>query len=182
LNHTKTMSTITIIPRDLVSTDTIACHGILATQHAEMAVSEEKDDVRTFASTVSIKPDKTIVIKSRLVEPAILVDIDLAWGHLLNREEDIVSDIRKVYFVRVVDTDNVKVGFSQNIEKRLSCLQVGCPWKLILEHSVVTENYRRDEKAVHDYLRSLNRHVQGEWFCLPMGCDMVAICQHCGIK
>jgi hypothetical protein len=42
LNHTKTMSTITIIPQALVSPDTLLSHGILATQHAEIAVSEEK--------------------------------------------------------------------------------------------------------------------------------------------
>jgi hypothetical protein len=72
-----------------------------------------------------------------------------------------------VYFVRMGDTDCVKVGQTSRICARMSNLQVSCPTKLHLELQFKTPNHEAIELTIHTHLKSLGLHVRGEWFKLP---------------
>ena len=69
-----------------------------------------------------------------------------------------------VYFLRLEGTPMVKVGFSTNLNQRISTLQTACPWKLQLEFIYRTPHYAQLEKTIHRELKS--SHVRGEWFHL----------------
>jgi hypothetical protein len=59
-----------------------------------------------------------------------------------------------------------KIGFSQDVEKRLSSIQTGNPEKLIIHHKaeVPDDRARLLERMIH----KLNHHkkIKGEWFDL----------------
>jgi hypothetical protein len=69
-----------------------------------------------------------------------------------------------VYFLRLEGTPMVKVGFSTNLNQRISTLQTACPWQLQLEFITRTPHYAQLEKTIHRALNS--SHVRGEWFDL----------------
>lgn len=73
-----------------------------------------------------------------------------------------ISKEAQVYFIMAIGSGCVKIGFSENPEKRLLQMQIGTPAKLILAGSVPI--HQRYERVIHDYLRKHN--VQGEWFGL----------------
>lgn len=64
-----------------------------------------------------------------------------------------------IYFIKGCETGRVKIGYSNNIENRLSTLQVGCPEKLIIWG---TYDGKLTEKEIHKKFKDL--HVRGEWF------------------
>jgi hypothetical protein len=68
----------------------------------------------------------------------------------------------QIYFVQLVGTPFVKIGFSQNVVARLYALQTSTPLDLKLLR--VFPGYRRDEKVLH--WRHRKKHVRGEWFRL----------------
>ena len=74
---------------------------------------------------------------------------------------DIVT--KTVYFIRA--DDHVKVGFSQNVHKRLRQLQTGSCLPLTVASQFNTKKWRENERALHDYLAPC--HVIGEWFAIP---------------
>lgn len=82
-----------------------------------------------------------------------------------------------VYFIRMADTEMVKVGFTSRIAARISELQTGCPHELHLEYHSLRADCARDESAMHVFLRSM--HVRGEWFRLPNGVDYEGLCEAC---
>jgi len=69
---------------------------------------------------------------------------------------------QKVYFIREVGTELVKIGKSHDPEERLKTLQTGTPHKLELMHVVDSE--KRDENWFHQKLSEF--HVTGEWYRL----------------
>lgn len=64
----------------------------------------------------------------------------------------------KVYFVR--SGKLIKIGFTKDLEGRVSRLQTGSPYDLQLLASI--DGTRRDEQALHSRFANLN--VRGEWF------------------
>ena len=66
-------------------------------------------------------------------------------------------------YVYVIQCRNfIKIGTTNNPQKRLSELQVGCPFKLNLLQSFASCAPKADEKRLHDLLHK--RRVRGEWF------------------
>lgn len=68
-----------------------------------------------------------------------------------------------VYFVRAGSDGPVKIGFTANVEKRISELQTGCPHKLVLLRSVERDDAREHESELHEKLAHL-RIDNSEWF------------------
>lgn len=66
--------------------------------------------------------------------------------------------VGKVYFVR--SGKLIKIGFTTDLEGRVSRLQTGSPYDLQLLGTI--EGTQRDEQALHRRFANLN--VRGEWF------------------
>jgi Meiotically up-regulated gene 113 len=71
-----------------------------------------------------------------------------------------------VYIIGFVDPKitAVKIGVSNNVDRRLEQLQTGCPWDL----QVMSLDYRPDAYQIEDYLHKKFRRYRirpnGEWF------------------
>ncbi|MFW0776291.1 MAG: GIY-YIG nuclease family protein [Rickettsiales bacterium] len=68
-----------------------------------------------------------------------------------------------VYFILNSDKTAVKVGYSNNHKKRLRQLQTGNAHKLEI-FFLIEQGCMKLEKVFHDFLRSKNKHIRGEWF------------------
>lgn len=70
-----------------------------------------------------------------------------------------------VYAIGPKDSGPTKIGFTNDLEKRLRAIQTGNPTKVIIHHYIEFDNekdMRKAEKALH---RTLAHHREkGEWF------------------
>ena len=72
-----------------------------------------------------------------------------------------------IYVISAEDgTGYQKIGFSQNVEKRLSSIQTGNPTRLKVHYTqeVPKEKVRLLEKKIHQTIK--HNKVSGEWFDL----------------
>lgn len=69
-----------------------------------------------------------------------------------------------VYVIRAIGTPRVKIGWSNNVEKRLNGLKTGCPYPVELLKVIETDDQSM-ERLAHEALRQFRVH--GEWFELP---------------
>lgn len=67
-----------------------------------------------------------------------------------------------VYWVRAGDTNQVKVGWADDVARRIKGLQIGCPEVLILLR--VEDGGRTMEARLHQHYK--DKHVRSEWFVL----------------
>ena len=72
-----------------------------------------------------------------------------------------------VYFVRVAGQSVFKVGISDNPERRLADMQIGCPYELLLYATALVTDAETVEKQLHRVLSSVQ--VRGEWFAISPG-------------
>ena len=174
LNSTTTLTTCTTFPRAHDNSDvTISQHTVLAQQHAHEFLHSSKDqDKRMLSSFV----DERGVVSSQWTSA--IIALDELWADL--EENFPEEDPRSVYFIRMLDTDLVKVGFSKNVHTRLASLQIGCGIELTIEFSFLTEKYRSNEQALHKYLKQSN--VRGEWHRIPKDVDYFAILTSAGVQ
>ncbi len=72
--------------------------------------------------------------------------------------------MKKVYLFNGEGTDLYKIGITQNINERVKGVQTGCPHKIIVIHTFVTNFGEKLERTVqrHFYFNK----TQGEWFRL----------------
>lgn len=70
----------------------------------------------------------------------------------------------RVYFIRQVGTDLVKVGFSDDIKRRLRELQAATAHELELDAAII--GTKAIEVEIHRRLKRKGMHVRGEWFRL----------------
>lgn len=70
-----------------------------------------------------------------------------------------------VYAIRNNHTGRIKLGISENPERRLKELQIGNDCELELLAYREAANRFKDEKAIHDKYQHLR--VRGEWFATP---------------
>jgi hypothetical protein len=82
-----------------------------------------------------------------------------------------------VYFVRVVNTDMVKIGYSRNVEIRILQLQTASPYVLILEQVCQTADFKRLERVLHQHMAAFR--VRGEWFRLERSFNYLTLLQAC---
>lgn len=67
-----------------------------------------------------------------------------------------------VYFIQSVHGGLIKIGFSINLESRLSMLQLGSPVRLITIGIIEADEAERLELECHNKFRHLREY--GEWF------------------
>ena len=72
-----------------------------------------------------------------------------------------------VYFIRTEDLSVVKIGIADDPDARMTMLQVGCPYPLVL---MATRSFTTRQEAIQCEQRLHKRfgksHVRGEWFHL----------------
>lgn len=78
---------------------------------------------------------------------------------------DAVYAHSRVYFIRAVGTELVKIGFSDEVGRRLRELQCASPHELAIEHLII--GTPAIEAELHRRLKRKGRHVRGEWYRLP---------------
>ena len=66
-----------------------------------------------------------------------------------------------IYFIGSLESGTVKIGKSNNPEKRLAELQIGNPHKLVL-YGIITNVSQELENRLHQLFGDL--HIKGEWF------------------
>lgn len=76
---------------------------------------------------------------------------------------EIGLDTSYVYIIKNMDTGNIKVGVSKDVQKRLDTFRTGndCQLELVYR-SMVCSNAFNLESQVHEYFKEY--HVRGEWF------------------
>ena len=74
------------------------------------------------------------------------------------------SSATEVYLIHAVETDFYKIGIALDISSRLSKLQVGCPFELVVIWSKSFVDAGKTEKLLH--LTFKDCRVRGEWFKL----------------
>ena len=98
----------------------------------------------------------------------ILNNLDIAMNSLDIQEEIKELEIPKkgfVYFIREAGTDHIKIGRTDgDVNKRLSCLQVGNPHELILLKVLKCDDSIQAENILHK--RFAEYHIRGEWYNL----------------
>jgi hypothetical protein len=67
---------------------------------------------------------------------------------------------KKVYIVKTLESNKVKIGVSKTPEKRIKSLQTACPE--ILQTMAIIDGEEGLEKEFHSYFHKLRLH--GEWF------------------
>ena len=63
---------------------------------------------------------------------------------------------------------HIKIGFSQDVTRRVSQLQTGNSYKLSVMGRINTDGGEKEDRAIEKSLHKLHRHkcVRGEWFKL----------------
>lgn len=75
-----------------------------------------------------------------------------------------------IYLIKCEDSDNYKIGFSSNPEKRLKELQVGHPFKLNIISTYDSIYYNEIENSLHNKYGYTKK--TGEWFTLSLEDEM----------
>ncbi len=70
--------------------------------------------------------------------------------------------IKTVYLVGNREHGKFKIGITTDLDKRLSSLSTGAPFKLETIYTWPHQEYRRLEKHLHEQFRK--KRVKGEWF------------------
>ena len=68
-----------------------------------------------------------------------------------------------VYIIKNMDTNNIKIGVSNDVYKRLNTFRTGndCQLELVYK-SIISSNAYNIEHSVHEFFKDY--HVRGEWF------------------
>ena len=70
-----------------------------------------------------------------------------------------------VYLIHATGTDYYKIGVTRSHPRvRLSALQTGCPYGLVLTTAVPVMNMEEVEATIHNWIEHVR--VRGEWFSL----------------
>jgi hypothetical protein len=72
--------------------------------------------------------------------------------------------IECIYFIRAGEA--VKIGRSTDVNRRLMELQIGCPLRLTIERTIITDIGPTLESKLHGIYE--DKHIHGEWYKLDM--------------
>ena len=113
-----------------------------------------------FLVSIMKNTEKTIALKSMLAEKS----ADLAVFFESIKDIELPDDLPDmyVYMIKEPSTGNIKIGISQDPERRLRQLQTGNSSKLELVACAKAENRYEDEMNLHRMVE--NMLVRGEWF------------------
>lgn len=81
---------------------------------------------------------------------------------LLRKELENNKSNNNVYFIKMKDTNWVKIGISKNPKERLAGMQTSNPKKLIMFAVINTHYAEAYESILHRLYKNIN--MQGEWF------------------
>ncbi len=120
-------------------------------------------DIRTVAAHISLSEDtiERLVTQGKFPAPRRVIDGNRIWSwndistHIKVMEE---KKSNGVYFLRAGNF--IKIGFSTRVQERISMMQTGCPYELILLGTM--QGSLKDEKNLHKKF-SLFR-ARAEWF------------------
>jgi hypothetical protein len=132
-----------------------------------------EDNFQTLQSlqTKKRKLNDVVEVVSEFLQP--LQRADTLWDTLYNHAHEMAMLEKYVYFIRMVDTSYVKIGFSGDVTRRLKELRTGNAIDLQLEYKFKSRQFRLHESNLHEYF--IDNNVQGEWFELPWYTDYDAI-------
>lgn len=85
---------------------------------------------------------------------------DQKYWQLFCEENGLIEDDGIIYFLLFPQTNMIKVGFTQNIEKRLSAYKTHCAENYELIKTIPGSKFK--EKVIHDHLRLY--HTKQEFF------------------
>lgn len=71
----------------------------------------------------------------------------------------------------------VKIGVTNNMQKRLQTLQTGCPWRLEVKAMVYRPDSFQFESWLHEHFTEYRMREDGEWFDFGQDSDPVEIIQ-----
>lgn len=69
-----------------------------------------------------------------------------------------------VYVIRATGTDQVKIGSSRDVPRRLRQLQTSCPFALEIAGTRAAGDFRQLESELHKSFREFRSATGGEWF------------------
>jgi len=61
----------------------------------------------------------------------------------------------------------IKIGVTNNLQKRLQTLQTGCPWRLEVKGVTYTPSAYGEERWLHEHFGRHRIRPDGEWFMPP---------------
>lgn len=67
-----------------------------------------------------------------------------------------------IYIINAYRTNFVKIGYTNNLTRRIKEIQIGCPYKLNLIFFLQTKDYKLIEKSLHNKFKQ--DKIRGEWF------------------
>ena len=171
--NTTTIATTTIVANGQMSqAEAVDTHKRLVIQHVK-DIKPDIHDTNWLESRVSKQADM-VNVESHYQQTELL---DLQWG---SPDTGAVGDAC-VYFVRLAGSEFVKVGKTQNINQRLSNLQVSNPSVLIIDFLFVTPEHDKYEKQLHQHLVIKGQHVRGEWFRIARGTNYFNLLTKAGV-
>ncbi len=68
----------------------------------------------------------------------------------------------EIYFIEAKEVRRCKIGYSSNIERRISSMKIESPVELELIGTIQTETPKKLERIIHSHLQEF--HFAGEWF------------------
>ena len=78
-----------------------------------------------------------------------------------------------VYFIQDTRTDHIKIGFTHDVQKRMSQLQTASSAEYVLLSAM--QGSTRKEAALHEFFA--HARVRGEWFeATDELCELIAMC------
>jgi len=182
LQGTVTITTSTVLPSAIGNADAEQIHATLAQQHIQdrkRARDEGRDEmeIRMLLSKVA-RTNEGLRTSSTWLQSTI--ELDIAWAAGVDDANDPTAK-RSIYFIRLGETNFVKVGFSRDVVHRMNKLQVACPFAFHQEFAIQTANFREWEAKIHRLLKARDVHVRGEWFDLPEPLDCLQLLRDVGL-
>ena len=162
-----TITTSTTVPKRLIKKhkrEVCELHTAISVRHIE-AVQTDVSNLNLFLQTFVEHTDAGLVAQSKFIGAQKAVDHlmqEMEKYALVHRHEE-----RDVYFIRIVGTKLVKVGFSGDVFQRMKQLKTANPFDLVLEYTHSTTKYAQLERELHKICNATK--VSGEWF--EMGGD-----------
>lgn len=139
--------------------------------HREMTTQTGTGSGSGWSHTVKPVTDGPETIHKEWIQAMQLVDLDLG----LDKDSIMPnSHLSSVYFIRLDQTDMVKVGYSRDVKTRMQSLQTANPTRLQVLYQHQTSRHAELERCLHQLLHQRGLHIRGEWFTLPVDVD----CHH----
>ena len=121
------------------------------------------EQVAVLSHLYYLTPDQQITLFSEVHNWQDRVFLASRWSMASHPPKPGVPGVGCVYFIKARGTDRVKIGWTNDLKKRLANLQTASPFRLKVL-LVLDESSRSVEKSLHD--RFATARVCGEWFLL----------------